>query len=38
VDAEKKRELIKEQARQESEKEIAQIAVLAAEKVLRAKA
>lgn len=37
-DAEKKREHIKEQARQESEKEIAQIAILAAEKVLRAKA
>jgi F-type H+-transporting ATPase subunit b len=36
-DAEKKRELIKEQARQESEKEIAQLAVLAAEKVLRSK-
>jgi F-type H+-transporting ATPase subunit b len=37
-DAEKKREHIKEQARFESEKEIAQLAVLAAEKVLRAKA
>ncbi len=38
AEAEAKRELIKEQARKESEKEIAQVAILAAEKVLRERA
>lgn len=38
ADAELKREQIKDMARQESEKEIAQIAILAAEKILREKA
>lgn len=38
ADAEAKRELIKEQARKESEKEIAQVAILAAEKVLKERA
>jgi F-type H+-transporting ATPase subunit b len=38
AEAEAKRELIKEQARKESEKEIAEIAILAAEKILKEKA
>lgn len=38
ADAEAKREQIKNLARQESEKEIAQVAILAAEKLLREKA
>lgn len=38
AEAEAKRELIKEQARKESEREIAEIAILAAEKILKEKA
>jgi F-type H+-transporting ATPase subunit b len=38
ADAEAKRELIKEQARKESEKELASVAILAAEKILKERA
>ena len=38
ADAETKREQIKEQARKESEKEIAEVAILAAEKILKERA